>query len=112
MRGGLRSSGRFISGGEKCGNGPADLPVDIPWYGKATSAEPDPYVYDGYMSPEDYELMCKHMEADRQQEKKTRVVNLVSGYVGVRPVHAEKLEQGLEAVEQIAGDGHGVEPVN
>ena len=52
---------------------PADLSADLPWYGKATSAEPDPYVYDGYMSPEDYELMCKHMEADRQQEKKTRV---------------------------------------
>lgn len=51
---------------------PADLPADLPWYGKATSAEPDPYVYDGYMSPEDFELMHKHMEADRQQEKDTR----------------------------------------
>lgn len=49
---------------------PADLPADLPWYGKATSAEPDPYVYDGYMSPEDYELMHKHMEADRQQQEK------------------------------------------
>lgn len=39
------------------------------WYGKATSAEPDPYVYDGYMSPEDFELMHKNMEADRQREK-------------------------------------------
>lgn len=51
---------------------PADLPADLPWYGKATSAEPDPYVYDGYMSPEDFDLMHKHMEADRQQEKDTR----------------------------------------
>lgn len=51
---------------------PADLPAELPWYGKATSAEPDPYVYDGYMSPEDFELMHKHMEADRQQEKDTR----------------------------------------
>ncbi len=41
-----------------------------------------------------------------------KVVNLVPGYVGVRPVHAEKLEQRLEAVEHITGDGHGVEPVN
>lgn len=49
---------------------PADLPADLPWYGKATSTEPDPYVYDGYMSPEDYELMHKHMEADRQQQEK------------------------------------------
>lgn len=49
---------------------PADLPADLPWYGKATSAEPDPYVYDGYMSPNNYELMCKHMEADRQQQEK------------------------------------------
>lgn len=47
---------------------PADLPADLPWYGKATSAEPDPYVYDGYMSPEDFELMHKNMEADQQQE--------------------------------------------
>ena len=49
---------------------PADLPADLPWYGKATSTEPDPYVYDGYMSPEDFELMHKHMEADRQQQEK------------------------------------------
>ena len=47
---------------------PADLPASLPWYSKATSAEPDPYVYDSYMSPEDYELMHKNMEADRQQE--------------------------------------------
>ena len=51
---------------------PADLPASLPWYGKATSAEPDPYVYDGYMSPEDFELMHKNMEADRQQEKDAR----------------------------------------
>lgn len=52
---------------------PADLPASLPWYGKATSAELDPYVYDGYMSPEDYELMHKNMEADqRQQEAETR----------------------------------------
>lgn len=48
---------------------PEGLPADMPWYGKATGAEPDPYVYDGYMSAEDYELMHKHMEADRQQEE-------------------------------------------
>ena len=50
---------------------PADLPASLPWYGKATSTEPDPYVYDGYMSPEDFELMHKNMEADRQQETET-----------------------------------------
>lgn len=49
---------------------PADLPASLPWYGKATSAEPDPYVYDSYMSPEDFELMHKNMEADRQQQEK------------------------------------------
>lgn len=49
---------------------PADLPADLPWYGKATSAEPDPYVYDGYMSIEDYEHMHELMEADRQQESR------------------------------------------
>ena len=49
---------------------PANLPADIPWYGKATSAEPDPYVYDGYMSIEDYEHMNELMEADRQQESR------------------------------------------
>src|SRR5699024_717430 len=48
---------------------PADLPASLPWYGKATSAELDPYVYDGYMSPEDYELMHKNMEADQRQQE-------------------------------------------
>jgi len=44
---------------------PADLPADIPWYGKATSEGPDPYVYDGYMSMEDYELMQKNIDEER-----------------------------------------------
>lgn len=47
---------------------PADLPADIPWYGKATNAEPDPYIFDGYMSVEDYDRMHELMAADRQQE--------------------------------------------
>lgn len=50
---------------------PENLPADIPWYGKETTADPDPYIYDGYMSVEDYELMYKHMEADRQQVENT-----------------------------------------
>lgn len=49
---------------------PADLPTNIPWYGKGTSAELDPYVYDGYMSPEDYEHMHELMAADKQREEK------------------------------------------
>ncbi len=49
---------------------PEDIPADMPWYGKPTTEGPDPYVYDGYISPEDYELMHKHMEADRQQQEK------------------------------------------
>ena len=48
---------------------PADLPADMPWYGKATAAEPDPYVYDGYMSAEDYELMHAHMAEAQATEK-------------------------------------------
>lgn len=47
---------------------PANLPADIPWYGKPTTEGPDPYVYDGYMSPEDYEHMHELMAADRQRE--------------------------------------------
>lgn len=47
---------------------PANLPADIPWYGKPTTEGPDPYVYDGYMSPEDYEHMHELMAADRQHE--------------------------------------------
>lgn len=47
---------------------PEWLPADMPWYGKATSAEPDPYVYDGYMSVEDYEHMHELIAADQQQE--------------------------------------------
>lgn len=49
---------------------PADLPADIPWYGKQTTEGPDPYVYDGYMSPEDYEHMHELMAADTQRKEK------------------------------------------
>ena len=48
---------------------PAELPADMPWYGRADNEGPDPYVYDGYMSPEDFELLHRRMEADRQKEK-------------------------------------------
>lgn len=34
---------------------PENLPADMPWYGKETTEEPDPYIFDGYMSVEDYE---------------------------------------------------------
>lgn len=36
---------------------PADLPTEMPWYGKQTAEGPDMYTYDGYMSVED----CEHM---------------------------------------------------
>lgn len=47
---------------------PEGVPADMPWYGKPTTEGPDPYVYDGYMSPEDYEHMHELMAADRQHE--------------------------------------------
>lgn len=50
---------------------PADLPADLPWYGKETSAKPDPYIFDGYMSVEDFERMHELIAADRQQEAET-----------------------------------------
>lgn len=47
---------------------PEGVPADMPWYGKPTTEEPDPYVYDGCMSPEDYEHMHELMAVDRQHE--------------------------------------------
>lgn len=47
---------------------PEGIPADMPWYGKPTTEGPDPYVYDGCMSPEDYEHMHELMAADRQHE--------------------------------------------
>ncbi|MFT8889120.1 MAG: hypothetical protein ABF904_09905 [Ethanoligenens sp.] len=48
---------------------PADLPKDIPW--RETFADPDedfnPYVFDGSMSPEDYDKMMAAYEADRNR---------------------------------------------
>ena len=47
---------------------PEGVPADMPWYGKPTTEGPDPYAYDGCMSPEDYEHMHELMAADRQRE--------------------------------------------
>lgn len=47
---------------------PEGVPADMPWYGKPTTEGPDPYVYDGCMSPKDYEHMHELMAADRQHE--------------------------------------------
>lgn len=52
---------------------PEDIPADMPWYDKPTTEGPDPYVYDGYISPEDYEHMHELMAADRQHEDAQRV---------------------------------------
>lgn len=52
---------------------PEGIPADVPWYGKPTTEGPDPYVYDGYMSPEDYEHMHELMAADRQHEDAQQV---------------------------------------
>lgn len=48
---------------------PADLPADMPWSEHAATAEPDPYVYDGSMSVEDFTLMHEHMKADEWSER-------------------------------------------
>ena len=47
---------------------PEGVPADMPWYDKPTTEGPDPYVYDGCMSPKDYEHMHELMAADRQHE--------------------------------------------
>lgn len=44
---------------------PENLPADIPWYGKETTEEPDPYIFDGYMSAEDYEKRQQLIAADQ-----------------------------------------------
>lgn len=49
---------------------PESLPSDIPWYGKETNMGADPYVYDGYMSMEDYELMRNEEQAEERQKEK------------------------------------------
>lgn len=42
---------------------PTDLPAGMAWRDTPATEEPDPYVYDGHMSPKDYELMHKNREA-------------------------------------------------
>lgn len=49
---------------------PEGISDDMPWYGKQTTEGPDPYVYDGGMSPEDYEHMHELIVADKQREEK------------------------------------------
>uniref|UniRef100_UPI003FED3FDA hypothetical protein n=1 Tax=Candidatus Fimenecus sp. TaxID=3022888 RepID=UPI003FED3FDA len=70
---------------------PEGLPADLPWYGKTTSAEPDPYIYDGYMSVEDYELMHQHIVADKEREAATMELTLTIG-----PQEAAAIVQSLK----------------
>ncbi len=44
---------------------PADLPSDMAWYGRETTGEPDPYIFDGYMSVEDHEKVIDKLAADK-----------------------------------------------
>lgn len=82
---------------------PANLPADIPWYGKETSAEPDPYIYDGYMSIEDHKHMHELMAADQQQEKETGTV-----YINGQPFDGEIRE--LTLPEFAPSDLSGIPP--
>lgn len=43
---------------------PADLPANTPWYELPTAEAPDPYIYDGHMSPEDFERRHELMELE------------------------------------------------
>lgn len=90
---------------------PADLPADIPWYGKATNAEPDPYVFDGYMSTEDFELMHKNMAAAKEEEKPpdTMTLELTIGpeqaaaiVETIRPKLEKAAEHIAQAIRQFA----------
>lgn len=52
---------------------PSALPDNLPWCGKPFEPEEpfDPYVYDGNMAPEDYQLMWRHKDATRIREEGT-----------------------------------------
>lgn len=58
---------------------PATLPADMPWYEMPTSEMPDPYIYDGHMSVEDYELMHKLMAEDKEREAAAMELKLTIG---------------------------------
>lgn len=90
---------------------PADLPADIPWYGKATNAEPDPYVYDGYMSAEDYELMHAHMAEAQATEKPPDTLTLeltltpeqaAAVVAAVKPVIDRAIDTIVQALREFA----------
>ena len=48
---------------------PAGLPADMPWYDSPTTKDIDPYVYDGHMSVQDYEVMQTIMDFTSQQSE-------------------------------------------
>lgn len=81
---------------------PADLPADIPWYGKATTADPDPYVYDGYMSPEDYDHMHELMQ---QEEKPPDDTELAASQMAEQlATAAQCIKNGIERAAQALRD--------
>jgi hypothetical protein len=73
---------------------PEGIPADMPWYGKQTSTAPDPYIYDGYMSVEDYEHMHELMAADRQQNEELDQQN-VELTLSLNPEQAKTLGEAI-----------------
>lgn len=49
---------------------PENIPADMPWYGRETNEEPDPYIFDGYMSVEDYEKRQRLIAEDQEKNSK------------------------------------------
>lgn len=65
---------------------PADLPANVAWYDSPAAEAPDPYVFDGHMSPEDYEL--RHQEKLREEKPPDTEAT------------AQALREGLDRVAQ------------
>jgi len=84
---------------------PEWLPADVPWYGKTTSAEPDPYVYDGYMSMEDYEHMHELIAADQLNTELVTATPDPPDLSGIPPDTAPKLSESMTLELTIVPEG-------
>lgn len=82
---------------------PAELPADMPWYEMQAAEAPDPYVYDGHMSPEDYEHMHELMDLARPAVEPPDLSGVPPD---ASPNHAEsvtlELTIGPEGAEKLA----------
>lgn len=89
---------------------PEGIPADMPWYELPTAEATDPYIYDGHMSPEDFEHRHELMELEPKPPDSMKLAITIGPEQAAAIAHTinEGLERAAQALQEFAEWAAGV----